>query len=92
MNKHHVYFEDKGLIPYKECWDYQLAFFNEMTERKKSPLNLPKGEFQHTEKSMCGDMVHQKPTESDLFSVRTHTFTPWAKVVLRRICCSQNQN
>ncbi len=23
MKTHKVYFEDKGLIPYKECWDCQ---------------------------------------------------------------------
>ena len=34
-SNHKVYFEDKGLIRYKECWDYQLAHFTEMTERKK---------------------------------------------------------
>lgn len=33
--KHTVRFEDKGLIAYKECWDYQLALFQEMVERKK---------------------------------------------------------
>lgn len=33
--EHKVFFEDKGLVPYKECWDYQLAHFIEMTERKK---------------------------------------------------------
>ncbi len=32
---HQVFFEDKGLIPYKECWDYQLSQFHEMVERKK---------------------------------------------------------
>ncbi|MBI1287255.1 MAG: lipoyl(octanoyl) transferase LipB [Flavobacteriales bacterium] len=35
MEKHNVYFEDKGLVPYKECWDYQLELFHEMVERKK---------------------------------------------------------
>lgn len=34
-SNHKVYFEDKGRIRYKECWDYQLAHFTEMTERKK---------------------------------------------------------
>ncbi len=33
--QHKVFFEDKGLIPYKECWDYQLELFHEMTDRKK---------------------------------------------------------
>lgn len=32
---HNVFFEDKGLVPYKECWDYQLGQFHEMVERKK---------------------------------------------------------
>lgn len=32
---HTVRFEDKGLIAYKECWDYQLSLFQEMVERKK---------------------------------------------------------
>ncbi|MCF8275422.1 MAG: lipoyl(octanoyl) transferase LipB [Flavobacteriales bacterium] len=32
---HKVFFEDKGLVPYKECWDYQLGQFHEMTDRKK---------------------------------------------------------
>lgn len=32
---HKVYFEDKGHISYKECWDYQLSQFHEMTDRKK---------------------------------------------------------
>jgi len=32
---HKVFFEDKGLVSYKECWEYQLGQFNEMTERKK---------------------------------------------------------
>lgn len=35
MKSHNVYFEDKGLVPYKECWDYQLGQFHEMTDRKK---------------------------------------------------------
>jgi lipoyl(octanoyl) transferase len=34
-SSHPVYFEDKGLVPYKECWDYQLGQFHEMTDRKK---------------------------------------------------------
>lgn len=33
--QHQVFFEDKGLVPYKECWDYQLEQFHEMVERKK---------------------------------------------------------
>jgi lipoyl(octanoyl) transferase len=43
--QHKVFFEDKGLVPYKECWDYQLEQFHEMVERKKwNKLNseLPK--------------------------------------------------
>jgi lipoyl(octanoyl) transferase len=35
MENHKVFFEDKGLVPYKECWDYQLGQFHEMTDRKK---------------------------------------------------------
>ncbi|MCB9186818.1 MAG: lipoyl(octanoyl) transferase LipB [Flavobacteriales bacterium] len=35
VNSPRVYFEDKGLVPYKECWDYQLEQFHEMVERKK---------------------------------------------------------
>jgi lipoyl(octanoyl) transferase len=35
LKTHRVYFEDKSLVPYKECWDYQLGHFNEMTDRKR---------------------------------------------------------
>ncbi|MCF8256705.1 MAG: lipoyl(octanoyl) transferase LipB [Flavobacteriales bacterium] len=38
---HTVRFEDKGLIAYKECWDYQLSLFQEMVERKKWNGNNP---------------------------------------------------
>lgn len=65
--EHSVYFEDKGLIPYKECWDYQLGHFNEMTERKKSPRNPPKRNN--------GPEV-KKPTESRLiFCSHPHVYT-----------------
>ncbi len=36
-----VFFEDKGLVPYKECWDYQLSLFHEMVDRKKWNKNNP---------------------------------------------------
>lgn len=39
--KHPIYFEDKGLVPYKECWDYQLAQFHEMVNRKKRNKENP---------------------------------------------------
>jgi lipoyl(octanoyl) transferase len=36
-----VFFEDKGLVHYKECWDYQLSLFHEMVDRKKWNKNNP---------------------------------------------------
>ena len=61
MNFHRVYFEDKGLIPYKDCWDYQLELFQEMVERKKQNKLNP--EFQN-------------PTESRLiFCSHPHVYT-----------------
>lgn len=60
-SNHKVYFEDKGLIRYKECWDYQLAHFTEMTERKK-------------ENKLNPDFA--KPTESRLiFCAHPHVYT-----------------
>lgn len=61
MSTHKVYFEDKGLVPYKECWDYQLAQFHEMTDRKKwNSKGLPR----------------QTPTESRLiFCSHPHVYT-----------------
>jgi lipoyl(octanoyl) transferase len=59
--QHNVFFEDKGLIPYKECWDYQLGHFEEMVARKK--WNKENPEF-------------QKETESRLiFCSHPHTYT-----------------
>lgn len=58
---HPVHFEDKGLIPYKECWDYQLTQFHEMVERKRWNGNNP-------------DLI--KPTESRLiFCSHPHVYT-----------------
>jgi lipoyl(octanoyl) transferase len=58
---HHVRFEDRGLIPYKECWDHQLALFHEMVERKKWNGHNP-------------DLA--KPTESTLiFCSHPHVYT-----------------
>ncbi len=58
---HPVHFEDKGLIPYKECWDYQLTQFHEMVERKRWNSNN-------------SDLV--KPTESRLiFCSHPHVYT-----------------
>ena len=58
---HHIYFEDKGLIPYKECWDYQLGLFQGMVERKKPGQSDPK---------------FLKPTESRLiFCSHPHVYT-----------------
>lgn len=70
MKTHKVYFEDKGLIPYKECWDYQLGQFHEMTDRKKnSPLNPPKGDLVQPASS-------DRPTESRLiFCSHPHVYT-----------------
>ncbi len=58
---HKVFFEDKALIRYKECWEYQLAQFHEMTDRKKwNKLNPD----------------YQKPTESRLiFCSHPHVYT-----------------
>jgi lipoyl(octanoyl) transferase len=57
---HPVYFEDKGLVPYKECWDYQLGQFHEMVSRKKAGKGLPR----------------QTPTESRLiFCSHPHVYT-----------------
>jgi len=59
--RHPVHFEDKGLIPYKECWDYQLTQFHEMVERKRWNGNNP-------------DLI--KPTESRLiFCSHPHVYT-----------------
>lgn len=68
--KHNVYFEDKGLVPYKECWDYQLGLFHEMTERKKhSSLNPPTG-------NQAPSTNFDKPTESRLiFCSHPHVYT-----------------
>ncbi len=61
MKTHKVFFEDKGLVPYKECWDYQLGHFHEMTDRKK--WNKENSEL-------------AKPTESRLiFCAHTHVYT-----------------
>jgi lipoyl(octanoyl) transferase len=59
--QHKVFFEDKGLVPYKECWDYQLEQFHEMVERKKGKSKgLPR----------------QTPTESRLiFCSHPHVYT-----------------
>jgi lipoyl(octanoyl) transferase len=59
--QHKVFFEDKGLVPYKECWDYQLEQFHEMVERKKrKSKGLPR----------------QTPTESRLiFCSHPHVYT-----------------
>jgi len=58
---HPVHFEDKGLVAYKECWDYQLALFHEMVERKKWNGNNPE---------------LPKPTESRLiFCAHPHVYT-----------------
>lgn len=58
---HTVRFEDKGLIPYKECWDYQLMLFQEMVDRKKWNSHNP--DF-------------PKPTESTLiFCSHPHVYT-----------------
>jgi lipoyl(octanoyl) transferase len=58
--KHRVFFEDKGLVPYKECWDYQLSQFHEMVERKKQSKGL----------------MHPAPTESRLiFCSHPHVYT-----------------
>jgi len=58
---HTVRFEDKGLILYKECWDYQLALFGEMVERKKWNGNNPDA---------------PRPTESSLiFCSHPHVYT-----------------
>lgn len=58
---HHVRFEDKGLIAYKECWDHQFSIFHEMVERKKWNGNNP-------------DLP--KPTESTLiFCSHPHVYT-----------------
>ncbi len=61
MEKHNVHFEDKGLVPYKECWDYQLEQFHEMTDRKKWNKLNPE---------------LQRPTESRLiFCSHPHVYT-----------------
>lgn len=60
-SSHLVHFEDKGLVAYKECWDYQLALFQEMVERKKWNGNNPE---------------LTKPTESRLiFCAHPHVYT-----------------
>ena len=61
MKQHIVHFEDKGLVPYKECWDYQLGQFHEMTDRKKWNKLNPE---------------LQRPTESRLiFCSHPHVYT-----------------
>jgi lipoyl(octanoyl) transferase len=61
LKTHSVYFEDKGLIPYKECWDYQLELFQEMVERKKQNKLNPE---------------YHNPTESRLiFCSHPHVYT-----------------
>jgi len=65
MNTHNVYFEDKGLVPYKECWDYQLSKFHKMVERKKGSKGL-----------MHQTPELEKPTESRLiFCSHPHVYT-----------------
>ena len=60
-SSHSVHFEDKGLVAYKECWDYQLALFQDMVERKKWNGNNPE---------------LSKPTESRLiFCAHPHVYT-----------------
>ena len=60
-SSHPVHFEDKGLVAYKECWDYQLALFQDMVERKKWNGNNPE---------------LTKPTESRLiFCAHPHVYT-----------------
>ncbi|MFC2175469.1 lipoyl(octanoyl) transferase LipB [Bacteroidota bacterium] len=61
QHTHKVFFEDKGLTDYKECWDYQLGHFHEMTERKKWSKQNPGLE---------------RPTESRLiFCSHPHVYT-----------------
>jgi lipoyl(octanoyl) transferase len=42
--KHTVFFNDLGVMDYKECWDMQERFFNETASQKLLNRNLPEEE------------------------------------------------